>query len=52
MQNYLKPGIGLAPDAARKIFCLRSRDLQIRGNFPNLHEDLNCVMPLCGERET
>ena len=52
MQSYMKPGSGLAPDTARKIFSLRSRDLQIRGNFPNSHEDLSCVMPLCQERET
>ena len=34
------------------IFCLRSRDLAIRGNFPKFHKDLKCVVNGCPEIET
>ena len=39
MQTYLKPGHNLTQHSARRIFSLRSRDLQIRGNFPNVYND-------------
>ena len=52
MQKYFQPGHSLSNDSVRKIFKIRTRDLPIKGNFPNNHNDLKCPMASCHERET
>ena len=51
MQKYFQPGQNLNTDSVRKIFRIRSRDLPIKGNFPNNHSDLTCPMMECNEVE-
>lgn len=52
MQNYFQPGHNLTNLSARRIFKVRSRDLPIKGNFPNQHDNITCPMPSCQERES
>ena len=49
-QSYLKPGTGISSESMRWIFVIRSRDLAIRGNFPNSHKNVKCVIEECSEK--
>ena len=48
-QTYLKPGSGMSSESMKWIFVIRSRDLAIRGNFPNSHKNVKCVIRECSE---
>ena len=51
-QSYLKPESSLVIDDMRWIFSVRSRDIDLRANFPNKNNDTSCVFKDCLERET
>ena len=46
-QNYLMPGYGLNSDSMKKIFMIRSRNLDIKCNFPGKYLDKKCVANDC-----
>jgi len=52
MQPYLKSGGNITSEVKRKIFTIRTRDLNIRGNFKNSYNDIKCQVPECDEQET
>ena len=51
-QTYLNPGNNLLLETMRWIFRIRSRDLDIKGNYPNCYSDVTCVISERNERET
>ena len=47
MQNYLKAGNGLTVESMKNIFYIRSRNLQLKCNFPLQYSDRKCIVAEC-----
>ena len=46
-QSYFKAKSELSVQMMQKIFQLRSRNLPVKANFPQMHVDVKCVIPEC-----
>ena len=52
MQTYLKPDNKLSPEFMKKIFMIRTRNLNIKENFPGKFNDKKCVAINCDNEDT
>ena len=51
-QSYLRPESKLSLTNMRRIFLLRSRNLQLKRNFPNQYSNLDCVVAECKKEDS
>ena len=52
IQSYLTSGSKLSHREMKQLFQLRSRNLQIKDNFPNQYNDRDCVIHQCSGQDS
>ena len=52
IQNYLRPGNGLMVDDMRKIFLIRSQNLQVKCNFSKQFSNKKCELVQCNGEDS
>ena len=52
MQQYMKPKSKLSVRIMQQIFQARTRNLNLKKNFPNKFSDIKCVVPECDDDDS